>query len=354
MKKSIRFSFKNNKKVFLIFKGNYDCIALLPSLKEDERIWKLECLPKSSEKMRCMQLNNYFFYDTIHFLPSSLHDICNDLIRSGHKFEILRNSGVLELNLPPSNSRDLQMEKRFDLIVKQGKQFYPYDEAKSIEQLSSQKGLPPIELFFSKISNSGISEADYNFAKEVYHTFNCKNLLQYTLLYCILDTFLLLEAFEAFRDSIANTFGLDPSHYISLPALSYDCCLKFTKVKISLLNDVEMWNMISTNVKGGLCQVGVKYAEATKLGVSSKEGVTQQKHLLYLDQNNVSQFMLDTNASNISFHFFFFSLFSPLSSSTVRRCNVLYQFLTLNGLIQKNSGEKTGVHMMLPHLLVSF
>lgn len=82
---------------------------------------------------------------------------------------------------------------------------YPYEHSVSTKQLA-ESGLPGIQAFFSKVSNSGVSPEDYEHAKTVYRVFQCSNLLSYTQLYCKTDVLLLCIAFLSFRQEVRHRF----------------------------------------------------------------------------------------------------------------------------------------------------
>jgi hypothetical protein len=100
--------------------------------------------------------------------------------------------------------------------------------------------LPHIEAFYSKLSDSDISEDDYRHAQKVWDTFNIKTLGDYQDLYCTTDVLLLADVFENFRDLSIKDYGLDPTHYYTLPGYARDCMLTLINVKSDLLTDYDM------------------------------------------------------------------------------------------------------------------
>lgn len=70
------------------------------------------------------------------------------------------------------------------------------------------------------IAHSNISDEDYRHAQKVFEAFSCEDLGDYTELYCKSDVLLLADVFESFIDVCLGKYGLDPSHYITAPALS--------------------------------------------------------------------------------------------------------------------------------------
>ena len=71
-----------------------------------------------------------------------------------------------------------------------------------------------------------ITETDYIHANNVFKTFKLNNLGDYHDLYVQSDTLLLADVFANFRKACIETYELDPAHFISLPGLAWQACLK--------------------------------------------------------------------------------------------------------------------------------
>lgn len=118
--------------------------------------------------------------------------------------------------------------------------------AQSLEELDSCVEFPERSKFFSSLSNDTISQEDYDESLMKYQKFNFQNLREYMELYCLLDTFLLAEVFQLYRNKTLDFFGIDPCEYLSLPGLSYDCFLRQTMVKLDHIYDGNFfWLFIS-------------------------------------------------------------------------------------------------------------
>ena len=101
------------------------------------------------------------------------------------------------------------------------------------------KKIPKKKYFFSSLTNSQISDEDYAHSKNVFSAFSCKDMIDYTELYCLLDVGILAEVIIQFRNLAMEKFQLDCAHYISLPQLSFDAMLKISRVEIELLTDID-------------------------------------------------------------------------------------------------------------------
>ena len=76
------------------------------------------------------------------------------------------------------------------------------------------------------------------------------------------DTLLLADVFENFRNMCIKVYGLDPAHFLSLPGLAWQACLKKTNIKLKLLTDYNMLLMVEEGIRGGICHSIHRYAKA--------------------------------------------------------------------------------------------
>ena len=50
-----------------------------------------------------------------------------------------------------------------------------------------------------------------------------------------------------------KTYELDPAHFLSVPGLAWQACLKKTEVKLEFFTDVNMLLMVEKGITGGIC-----------------------------------------------------------------------------------------------------
>ena len=152
---------------------------------------------------------------------------------------------------------------------------YPYDYMDSFARFAETE-LPPRQAFHSKLYDEPISEEDYTHAHRVWTEFGCRSIREYHDLYLRTDVLLLADVFEKFRCVSLQTYGLDPLHYYTLPGLSWDAALKMSGVKLDLITDIDMYQMIERAIRGGVAMITHRRAVASP-----------SLSLIYLDANSL-------------------------------------------------------------------
>jgi hypothetical protein len=138
---------------------------------------------------------------------------------------------------------------------------------------------PEKEAFYSSLSEETISTTDYTFARKVWYSFKCKNLLEYAELYCEIDTILLAEVFQRFRKDMLKFSNLDPARYISLPAFSFDSMLKLTECQLELPTSVEIVHFLERGIRGGVSFINTRYLKTIQRN--------RNEEIHYIDANNL-------------------------------------------------------------------
>ena len=101
------------------------------------------------------------------------------------------------------------------------------------------------------------------------------------------DTLLLADVFENFRQSCLKNYELDPAHFVSLPGLAWQACLKKTKVELELLTDYDMLLMPEEGIRGGICHAIQRYAKANNKYMKDYDKKKKSSYIQYLDANNL-------------------------------------------------------------------
>ena len=112
---------------------------------------------------------------------------------------------------------------KFILLLRKG--VYPYEYMDNWERFD-ETSLPDKESFYSSLNMEKIDDIDYRHGNNVFKKFKLKNLGEYRDLYVQSGTLILADVFENFRNMCIKVYELDPAHFLLLPGLAWQACLK--------------------------------------------------------------------------------------------------------------------------------
>ena len=278
------FKLKMNSKtmpipvIFHNLKG-YDGHLLMQAMARVQG--EIKCIATNTEKYMSFSLGNLRFIDSLNFLLNSLEKVvdgCDEF-------------PIMERMMPEENKRQLLLKKGV----------YPYEYMDSFERFGETQ-LPEKEKFYSSLYDEGITDEEYERAKQVWGTFGCRNLGDYHNLYVATDTLLLADVFENFRKVCQEKYGLDPAHYYSAPGLSWDALLKKTGVELELLTDLDMHLFIERGMRGGISMASKRYAKANNPLVEGYDPAQPTNYITYLDANNLYGWAMTQHLPKSGFH----------------------------------------------------
>ena len=131
-----------------------------------------------------------------------------------------------------------------------------------------------------------IDDINYRNGNNMFKRFKLKNLGEYHDLYVQSDTILLADVFENFRNKCLEVYELDPAHFLSLPGLAWQACLKKTSIELELLTDYDMLLMVEEGIRGGICHSIQRYTKANNKYMKSYDESKESSYIQYLDANN--------------------------------------------------------------------
>ena len=277
----------------------------------------INAIPNNMEKYMAFMLGNHLtFIDSFQFMGSSLEKLVNNITKCG-KCKTCKPSKCMKLNINDKNKTSQHItsiscgecencknkdedcidpkydqlkytssmfkNKKLDLMARKG--VYPYDYMDSFDKFNSQ--LPLKEDFYSILNNKHIKDEEYEHAKNVWNTFNLKNMGEYHDLYLKSDILLLVDVFENFRNTCLEYYKLDPCHYFTSPGLSWDAMLKMTDIKLELMTDIDMFQFIEKGLRGGISYIANRYGKANNKYMKDYNKDKPSKYIMYLDANNL-------------------------------------------------------------------
>ena len=162
---------------------------------------------------------------------------------------------------------------------------YPYEFYKTLEDYEKPIDIllkSGNEAYFSKTKNKIPDQEEINRTNEIIKLFNIKNGKELTELYIKADIILLADIFEKFLKVSKIEFGINPLYHISLPGTTWSNGLKYTKIKLELIKNVDLFQMFESGIRGGLSGVfGNRYIESDNNTV-----------ILHVDMNNLYGFAM--------------------------------------------------------------
>ena len=173
---------------------------------------------------------------------------------------------------------------KFILLLRKG--VYPYEYMDNWERFN-ETSLPSKESFYSNLNMEDVDDIDHRHGNNVFNKFKLNNLGDYHDLYVQSDTLLLADVFENFRDMCLKEYELDPAHFLLLPGLAWQACLKKTNVELELLTDYDMLLMVEEGIRGGICHSIHRYAKANNKYMKNYNNKEESSYIQYLDANNL-------------------------------------------------------------------
>lgn len=230
-------------------------------------------LAESGEKFKTFRYRHYAFKDTFMFMNSSLSSLAGKLTES--QFTYTRKAF----------SRGKKGSEMMKLMTRKG--LFPYEYFDNTSKLMLDK-LPHREAFYSKLTDTHISEEDYADALKIWKYNKCKTFEDYLKVYLKTDIKVLVDVFENFRNSsLSDSRGLDPAHFISIASLSWSTFLHQLNGEIGLIYDAEILNIFKRGMRGGICLTTKHYAEANNKYFPNHDRTKPTTYILYIDANNL-------------------------------------------------------------------
>ena len=173
-------------------------------------------------------------------------------------------------------------------LVKQ-KGIYPYKYIKNFGVLN-ETSLPAKEEFNDNDNNVNITDEEYAFALKVWRVFSCRDLKDYTSLYCEIDTLILADVSQQFRKLCYKVYDLEPFYYVSLPGFAFDAMKKYTRCRLDLfdVDNANLYCFFENAVRGGITNTISRYRKINTVEIPEYyEPLVPPSVLKYIDCNGL-------------------------------------------------------------------
>lgn len=303
---NLEHTYKRFLPVYIHNLKGYDSHFIVPALNKFGLKAEINCIPNNEERYisfsKTIVVDEYSdkkgqeksityeirFLDTFAFMSSSLDALSTNLKKGC-------NNNVAELRKTFRNvSNQFADDSVFLMMIEKG--VYPYEYIDTYDKLN-ETSLPFIDKFYSKLTLQHIHYKDYLKALKVWKRVKCNTMLDYHNLYLTSDVLILADVWENFKNVCMKIYNLDVSYYYTAPGLSWDAFLKHTQeecklksnedFEIELLTDMDMYQFVENNIRGGLSQISKRYAKANHKELSTYNKNAIDEYILYLDANNL-------------------------------------------------------------------
>ena len=279
---------------------NFDQSFLIRALQNLDCRIPFSCLPRNSNKSISIQIGPFIFKDSYLFLDKSL-DYLTGTISHEDRISLKQEFG----------------EYNYKLLTKKG--IYPYDYFDSKDKYDELQ-LPKKEKFFNNLNNKNISNEDYKHALNVFKTFKCKDLLEYSELYLKTDNCHLSDIFQKFSNFAYETYNLDPRHSYTLLGFSWQSMLKMTKIELELISYSDIYLYLMDCIRGGICVVDKKHVIANNIYTRKVHDESSDKKVKKkLKANDLNKFIMYLDADDLYGH----SMSKPLPYKNFKWSNDL-------------------------------
>lgn len=237
----------------------------------------IKIIPTNSEKYLAIHMDSMRFIDSYQFLAESLEALVDTL-----KKKNMRQSFSVMYDL---FGNDANMLLR--------KNVYPYEWVDSWDKFKVTK-FPSIDQFHNALKDEKVKKEDYEHGQSVYKHINMKNFGQYHDIYLLSDCGLLACVFEEFRRMIFSYFKLDPVYFYSAPGLSFEAALRYTRVTLEGITDLEKYLFLEKSIRGGTSMICKRFASARNKEIYKSMTGKEGTYIAYFDAVNLYGFVMST------------------------------------------------------------
>ena len=152
-----------------------------------------------------------------------------------------------------------------------------------------ETSLPPINEFYSSLTDSNTTTSNYQHAQDVWDKTNCSNLKDYVNVYLNLDVALLADIYLQWRSVLLELFDLDCLYFLTLSPYAIEAMYYKCGVKLDSISDPNLYHMINSNIRGGLCSVDKRHVVANNVHTNPNFDCqsTESNYLLYIGFNSL-------------------------------------------------------------------
>ena len=246
----------------------------------------LEVIPTTEDKEMQIEYNGIQFKDSLKLISSPLRSIVAQTLGGNLDLYVHTKQQLCKY----CESRGKQWKDEYiDLLTRKEPMFYSL--IKSYDTLNNTT-IPSREQCIDDMKGEIMPQDEYDHMMKLWNTFDIKTWGEYYELYNVLDVTLMADAFEHFRVTTLNAFGVDPMHYITAPQMAYSLFLKVTMKgdhsETSLMGLARKWAQYIMRINAN---EGLEEKQLVKVFMKRMGEFYESKGIRLMEENEIDDFM---------------------------------------------------------------
>ena len=246
----------------------------------------LEVISTTQDKEMQIEYNGIQFKDSLKLISNPLRSIVAQTLGGNLDLYVHTKQQLRKY----CESRGKQWSDEYiDLLTRKEPMFYSL--IKSYDILNNTV-IPSREQCIDDMKGEMMPQDEYDHMVKLWKTFDIKTWGEYYELYNVLDVTLIADAFEHFRVTTLNAFGVDPMHSITAPQMAYSLFLKVTMEgdhsENSLMTLVRKWAQYITPMGAN---EGLTEKQLVKVFLNRMGEFYESKGIRLMETNEIDDFM---------------------------------------------------------------
>ena len=196
-------------------------MKLITSMNDNDN-GNLEVIPTTEDKKIQIGFHGIQSKDSLKLISSPLKSIVAQTLEDD--LDHYKNTKTQLRRYCEERSKQWS-DEYIDLLTRKEPMFYTL--IKSYDSINNTL-IPSREQYIDDMKGEMMPQDEYDHMVKLWNPFDIKTWGEYYELYNVFDVTLMADAFEHFRNTTLNTFGVDSMHYITIPQMAYSFFLKVT------------------------------------------------------------------------------------------------------------------------------
>ena len=256
-------------------------MKLIATMPED-----LEVISTTEDKEMQIEYNGIQFKDSLKLISSPLRSIVAQTLAGNLDLYVHTKQQLCKY----CESRSKQWSDEYIVLLTRKEPMF-YSLIKSYDTLNNTI-ISSHEQCIDDMKGEMMPRDEYDHMVKLWKTFDIKTWGEYYELYNVLDVTLMADAYEHFRITTLNAFGVDPMHSITAPQIAYSLFLKVTMEgdhsENSLMTLARKWAEYIMHISANK---GLAEKQLVKVFLNHMGDFYESKGIRLMEENEIDDFM---------------------------------------------------------------